>query len=388
MQALLRLLGPLLTRLVFGGAETKGGAAAAQLWKSRAKSLRPSPGKAALNRWNQPANPQQPKQSALAGLVQTLLGSLHLRQATIGPNQATTTPASSPKGTPPNQSGSASGGQQSQRSNPQRGAVANVLKTVTTLVVPGLGNLLSQFKPVRNLMSSAGITFGQNSSPAAAATGLSPKSLIAMMGKTPQQIQAAQAAAKAGSGAAGRAGGAAALAGTGAVAVVTRVLTGFVAVAAVLAVVQRVLKGFGEHIVEGNRYLTQFNGKIGAAYARLDRQEITLGLRQGRATENSASGAADALHELNEAMQPLSETFGSLGNLAGTGALKLATIIAYLGDIAATAVGLKALAEMIEWNTRRRLGGSTPDTEHIRRVASGFYALPPAGRPGALPPLP
>lgn len=133
------------------------------------------------------------------------------------------------------------------------------------------------------------------------------------------------------SGAGGKALGAAASGVAGVIGMATAE-TGLGAVVAVasftLAIKQAIqaMEMWSSGILEDSRDLRKFSGAINRTFAKLERQEMLLDVRQAGATSGSASALGDAIGGLRESMQPFREAGATLKNTFGIVLARLAQL--------------------------------------------------------------
>lgn len=132
------------------------------------------------------------------------------------------------------------------------------------------------------------------------------------------------------------------------------------------------LKEFSSAILESRESLRNFNGGINAAFARLEAQNMHLGIRTANATEGSTVGMADAMRDFNEAFQPIREGMATGLNLIGTFALRagasFATALQYLSLLG------PILAILKYFESRPEKGSAIlPEHEMLFRMASGDF---------------
>lgn len=197
-----------------------------------------------------------------------------------------------------------------------------------------------------------------------------------MMGRR----QAAGAASGAGAEAATGEGAVAASASLGRLAGSAVRVAGILAtVVSALAAAYKGLSLFGSSTLKSREHLREFNGKIGAAFARLDAQQIHLSIREGHATANTTVALADAMVELKESGQANREAMMTLVNFGATIAAK---IVAFVNRINEATSIIIPIAKAIEGNTRKPVDDDQlPPATLLRHLSSGKTVDPRPMRP-------
>jgi len=97
---------------------------------------------------------------------------------------------------------------------------------------------------------------------------------------------------------------------------------------------------WAQSLIDSQKDIRMFNGQIANTFAKLRRQEITLGARTARATGGTTEALGSSLMELREEMQPLREIATNVRNIAGSAGAKFATVLVKnFAHIAGAAVG-------------------------------------------------
>ncbi|MEK9810378.1 MAG: hypothetical protein VW362_08015 [Candidatus Nanopelagicales bacterium] len=163
--------------------------------------------------------------------------------------------------------------------------------------------------------------------------------------------------ARVGAGSAGGAvagGGVAAAAGIGAAGIVG-VVAGVAAFGALITVaLTPAMKKFAEHVNEGNRHLSRYNGSIAAAFARLDIGRFHRERMMGQETSVSSTRLSDAVNEMEEALHPLSQDMRTIGNSIAFVGAKIVTFVATVAEYAKEKIPFfETIMQKIEENTKK-----------------------------------
>ncbi len=127
---------------------------------------------------------------------------------------------------------------------------------------------------------------------------------------------------------------------------------------------------------EANRNIAMFSGQMAGAMAQLDMAEIQNNIKQAQATGGSGAALADEIRGLKNDFQPLRETIGTLKNTAAKLAVQILRPLADLANFASETLGIKAVAEEIEANTRNNRA-TEPTMQQMHDLASGEWMRQP-----------
>ncbi len=116
-----------------------------------------------------------------------------------------------------------------------------------------------------------------------------------------------------------------------------------------------------------------FNGRIGAAFARMTAQDFTLQARTAAGVSGTTEGLANALMALREDTQPIKEALMNIWNSVGTVAVKIAhgmtTILENVGFLSL----LETIADVLEWFAGEKKKDDSEQrnfNHHIRELAN------------------
>lgn len=145
----------------------------------------------------------------------------------------------------------------------------------------------------------------------------------------------------------------------------------------------RALEAFSTSLLKSRENLSLFHGGIAAAFARLDRQDLTLSLRRAQATAPGVQRFADAVMQMREDTLQGRILMDNLWNSVGTG---LATIVSFISQTANPV--LKQISDfLVSWGvvqppdaSRNRMQGDL--IEMFEKMSQGQFGRPINQRPG------
>lgn len=147
---------------------------------------------------------------------------------------------------------------------------------------------------------------------------------------------------------------------------------------AMIVMLPPAIRRWTESLVESRRQLAYFSGRATAAFAGLDAQRITLGMRTSRDTSTSTVRLVKALQQLNDASQPLQAGTITVINSVATGVAKFTTANLQLLNMIKEFTLIPYILRQIEGNTAKEEDQEIPAFDLLRQMQQpGFGGRPP-----------